>query len=840
MQLHHSHSTSNTSIAKPAKSSCSTAITSRNTSTTSSSSTTCDETSCLLPHERGPTPTPPVSTTPTPQRQYPPQLRYPPSSTTSSATASLHHILTLHPRQIAILEAARAREEAQRASEPAPEDEEEMNRHVLSRIDCIEIDLWHERIRDYEAAELGLLSAEELGLVRDVEEEEGDVVRVEVEEEDGGRLSRVQTYVNDFADVEARGAMKVKKLALGLAHLIGPHKADDRAPSSTPNETPPPSPYPGRRAPLSSKVEADLRLACAGVLVNTKPSHQYVPPDEPKQALDYDAIKRSASTRKSQDSRPFPPRVDSAEDKHPLKYAYRPDAAIDQLFSKTDPAIDPVQSILGRSKYDTPMGSRAKTPVPNNVLSPASDAATRPRVVKRSLSGETDGSTPITDATDYHWSTSTAPTSAAITPARTSKRTSSHAPVEQELAIKDAASAIEWMRNELERRRQKQDAEEAEQQQQQAALPPLSRAPSRSRSIRSIKSLRDNIKEYIRPSSSGGPNGENSRAPSRSASRSSLRSDSRSQDPDIRGGWRSWGRTLKKEHAQTDVSRSNSRRGRGESPKLPNAKKSEINLNRELPPLPSLDQWKDEPLAAPTRPAPQAPLSTHPPPRSEHSKNTKSVDSAMSERDEIIAARLGSPVKQKPEVYMPTRSPRHAAATKMPNLASAHTSDKLTSGALPRSKSARRNRTPEPAASTVRAISSHQNGDLASTRLRSPSNPAFYSVSTGFSEHRNYDSSNIPTPLGSISSTSTKTRAKERPATSSSKHDHKRRQVKDVVVRSPPPVPPKEASDKKAWWNLKSKNKKPATWMDQLEKLGGVKDGILIADEACSAPHIRY
>ncbi|KAH0092616.1 hypothetical protein KCU60_g12539, partial [Aureobasidium melanogenum] len=105
--------------------------------------------------------------------------------------------------------------------------------------------------------------------------------------------------------------MKGKKLALGLAHLIGPHKADDRVPSSTPKESPPPSPYPGRRAPLSSKVESDLRLACAGVLVNTKPSHQYVPPDEPKQALDYDAIKRSASTRKSQDSRPFPPRIDS-------------------------------------------------------------------------------------------------------------------------------------------------------------------------------------------------------------------------------------------------------------------------------------------------------------------------------------------------------------------------------------------------------------------------------------------------------------------------------------------------------------------------------------------------
>jgi hypothetical protein len=115
----------------------------------------------------------------------------------------------LHPRQIAILEAARAREEAQRAAEPEPElrDEEDMNRHVLSRIDCIEIDLWHERIRDYEAAELGLVSAAELGLVREVDESEEreENVRIEVEEEDGGRLSRVQTYVNDFADVEGGG-----------------------------------------------------------------------------------------------------------------------------------------------------------------------------------------------------------------------------------------------------------------------------------------------------------------------------------------------------------------------------------------------------------------------------------------------------------------------------------------------------------------------------------------------------------------------------------------------------------------------------------------------------------
>jgi hypothetical protein len=92
------------------------------------------------------------------------------------------------------------------------ETEEEMNRHVLSRIDCIEIDLWHERIRDYEAAELGLLHAEELGLIRHGGSEEGEA---EGEQEgEGQRLSRVQTYVDEFADLEGgEGGGKRRKMS---------------------------------------------------------------------------------------------------------------------------------------------------------------------------------------------------------------------------------------------------------------------------------------------------------------------------------------------------------------------------------------------------------------------------------------------------------------------------------------------------------------------------------------------------------------------------------------------------------------------------------------------------
>lgn len=206
MQLHNSNTST---LKKNAKSTSSTVMTSRNTSASSSSNTayTHNESTSLLPHEQ----------TPIAKKQLPH-----PSITASSATASLHHNLTLHPRQIAILEAARAEEEEAAAANATEEEtEEEMNRHVLSRIDCIEIDLWHERIRDYEAAELGLVRAEELGLVRDGDgDEEGrQGASVEVDEVDGARLSRVQTYVDDLADVRGSGSSKGKRRKLSsVAH----------------------------------------------------------------------------------------------------------------------------------------------------------------------------------------------------------------------------------------------------------------------------------------------------------------------------------------------------------------------------------------------------------------------------------------------------------------------------------------------------------------------------------------------------------------------------------------------------------------------------------------------
>lgn len=623
---------------------------------------------------------------------------------------------------------------------------------------------------------------------------------------------------------------------LTLMIEMGPHRADDRIPGA-PVVSPPPSPYPGRRAPLPTKTENELRTACAGVLVNTKPSHHYVPEDHSnppvnKPQLDYEAVKRSASMRRSQDSRPAMPRADSADTTHPVKYTYRPDATIDQLFTPVDSTNDLIHSNHIKRKDDTLSPNRSKTPVPIKVVSPSGDVIERPRPAQRSLSAGTTDSTPHTDVTEYPWSTSTAPTSAGITPARTSKRASSHMQADQEQASKVDAAAIEWMRMELDRRRNK----EANVKEAPAPQPP-SRPPSRARSIR------NNIKEYIRPSTANASR-ESSRPVSRSASRGSLRAESqdRSRDISFRGGWRSWGRT-RKDEATSDISRSGSLRGRSETRQTSTANKSDINLNRELPPLPSLDQWKDEP--SPPNPIP---VQKHQSAKSRHGKASKSLDSNMSEKDEIIAARLGSPVKERPDAYQPTRSPMTSTSTKMPVFGSAHTHDNVASSASVHSSSTpRRSKSTTrlhsrnasstlrvvPSASDIPAVPLRRKNSINYSRIRSPGSPLSgdtdfaSSPSTGFSQHRNYNSSKRPPALNG---------PKTEKTTQKHAYEQKYRHVMEVLkARSPPPVPPKD--DKKAWWNLRAKSRKPSNWMDELERKG-IRDGVI--DEACGAPVIRY
>ena len=238
----------------------------------------------------------------------------------------------------------------------------------------------------------------------------------------------------------------------------------------------------------------------------------------------------------------------------------------------------PVRTKSTRQRFDDAFAEeRGRSAVKKYVTArpPAADVQRTRSQRNRAGSDDADSLvTPMTNSTtDACFNhASTAPSSAALTSGGTSNRHSHQ--LDNPAAIADAQAA-EWMRKELEKRRQQNDSP-------QQPLQTNNRPPSRARSIK------DNIREYIFPGSTAP-----SRALSRTQSRESLALyDDQDNEPKRSGsqrGWRSWGSALRVN------SRSNSRPGtRGRDSEPEQTKKSEVNLNRELPPLPSLDSWKDE------------------------------------------------------------------------------------------------------------------------------------------------------------------------------------------------------------------------------------------------------
>ena len=121
----------------------------------------------------------------------------------------------------------------------------------------------------------------------------------------------------------------------------------------------------------------------------------------------------------------------------------------------------------------------------------------------------------------------------------------------------------------------------------------ISQAPSRSRSITR------QIREFVRrPSiSSRKPSGEISRPESRSRSIDSTRSAvSAMSSTDVTSSrWKSWWPFHRAQSSTTSLDDcSGGEMGRGRDSMQQGKAKPPINLNRELPPLPSLDQWKDD------------------------------------------------------------------------------------------------------------------------------------------------------------------------------------------------------------------------------------------------------
>jgi len=376
--------------------------------------------------------------------------------------------------------------------------------------------------------------------------------------------------------------------------------------------SPPASPLICRR-PLSAGTEIALRTACTAVVTASEMQDDDVPAvmDSVRASEDLLRTMTSFNKHRSNDSQ----HEDSVP--HPTKYSYKPDATHVDLFPVTSqerklmqtkqpfpkrkegsskPAekqTEKPQLVRGNSMPD----DRAEDP---ETLSPVE----RPKTAPFRDSSDVSVSTPLSASTDgrivHHASTTM--TTAAVTPCRPSNRGSQNIVLtddQYQAAVEQAdAAAAEWMRRELEKRRQKQDRERAAAQAAQAAQiaqasqPFSQRPPSRSSMTGRARSLSNGIREYIRPRTAS-----NSRPASRNG-RERSESAELSRTPSQSHGWRSWG-LQRKPSIDSSSGWSSSWQSNQSDPRL--AAKKEIDLNRPLPALPSIDTYK-----APSEPKPSA------------------------------------------------------------------------------------------------------------------------------------------------------------------------------------------------------------------------------------------
>ena len=368
--------------------------------------------------------------------------------------------------------------------------------------------------------------------------------------------------------------------------------------------SPPVSPLICRR-PLSAGTEVALRAACTAVVTSYDMQDDDVAAVADSVLASEDLLRtfNSYSKHSSKDSR-----LDGSSS-HPSKYSYKPDAAQVELLpvSTQERRLMQTQHTYPKRKEGSskPIEKQVEKQVEKHSEKPqlvrgnsmpgdgVEDMETmspieRPKTAPFRDSSDVSVSTPLSASTDgrivHHASTTM--TTAAVTPSRPSNRGSQSIVLnddQYQAAVEQAdAAAAEWMRRELEKRRQKQDRERAVQTPQtaQASQPVSQRPPSRSGVGGRARSLSNGIRDYIRPRTAS-----NSRPASRNGRE---RSDSAgiTRTPSQSHGWRSW--SLQRRPSVDSVSGSSS--AFQSDPRF--ASKKEVDLNRPLPALPSVDTYK--------------------------------------------------------------------------------------------------------------------------------------------------------------------------------------------------------------------------------------------------------
>ncbi|KAK8191577.1 hypothetical protein HDK77DRAFT_70647 [Phyllosticta capitalensis] len=603
--------------------------------------------------------------------------------------------------------------------------------------------------------------------------------------------------------------------------------------------TTPPSPHVNRRI-LSPKLEVELRAACEAILTHNGNSYGVAAAAQAaEQKAETQALYRARKAAEAERTRRKPEqdaatttRTEARREKHldpfaplaPNAYAYKPQAALKDLFPQDDAAKDPSQtkpapqSELKVAKRENRPTERAvdskrdKTSGRGTAKDGAHDRPGTGHLVRDPESPDTNYSTPLSGSTDIQRQFGSTAMTSAEPLSIASKRNSHHIPCDDEAARTDAA-AVSWMREEGKRVKEQSTTQ---------AQP--HKEPRRSGSI--SRSVRSEIRDYFRPGSS---------TISRTASRESLwsrNSDALGTQPPPTHGWRSWGfqRKPSQESITTCPANAAVRAEKGRE------SKKEINLNRELPPLPGLDQWKgpeaeNDALAKPTSPT--------------HIANLMQVPKVRSRKD---------PSQRKPSAEKSRQRPVEPNAHKP---------------SLPRPHNGRRN------ISTESDVSMHF-GPRGETEIRdignvdldrvvsamryggkpkmdgNKSNPSLVDSGHGQDEVEpsrkpsmkisieHISNSEAPNFSKKISGIDSKHEAASPPAAAIVDTTQYKNKVE--ITTKPTSNSHNVRGLKKAFSSLllgNKKEKKNENWMDEIEK-NGIKGGILIQDEVAGAPVVRY
>jgi hypothetical protein len=552
------------------------------------------------------------------------------------------------------------------------------------------------------------------------------------------------------------------------------------------------------RRELSPKTELELRAACALILQNFKPSDHDLRDVDPK--LDFLGMDKRREYKSGTDqvrarkSSVVPTETRSGDAK---KQSHREERA-----TKQNPDL-PMQANTSRRRAEHTSGAEREQEKRRDVRPPPSDAP-RSTTAKSEVDTEDSKSvgTPLTDSRDLHANNgSTAPTSVALTSEGSSKRASRH--LESAAAIADAQAA-QWMRQELEKRRHQLPS--GPQTHPKVEEGP-SRPPSRARSIRSLKS---GIKEYVFPGSA---------TLSRTQSRESLNtvnSHTSSQVEGKQSRWRSW--NFQRKNSSRASSRPGTSKGRTESQEQD--KKGELNLNRELPPLPGLDSWDKQ------------------------EEQAKQKETAKSQAPNAHIATLMRPQDQRQEYAAAVRNYHRRSGSDTLAIRHANSTQPQPSTSVGRTASLKKAHAVNDSTGRSKSKSDmHMDFD----RMMSAMDPS--SPRTLTDRPKDHASQSSASNAGAGMSRSHSVRDGRNEALNFS------RKISTDAVRSPGyksdkglyknavqiTGPPKDESKNKlkkvlSGWLRKEKKE---NWMNQVEK-NGVRGGVMTQDEAALPPVVRY